>query len=178
MGGNDPAARTAQGGNWGPGQICLVRHGYSDTPSTRTLGCPCRLCLPPSWSASCHICPFPSSQLSSSRPGPLRLLSHHSPSVSHAALGRRPSPLYPGLTRTGLRLTECPEAWSASVGVWVPEGGKAHLNSREAGVGGVEASKTKRPWPIVTTGAMAIRSHVPAAQTKRSSQVPADPYCR
>lgn len=127
---------------------------------------------------SCHICPFPSSQLSSSRPGHLRLLPHHSPSVFYAALRRRPNPLYPGLIRTGLRLTECPEAWSASVGVWAPEGEKALLNSREAGVGGVEASKTRQPWPIVTTGAMAIRSHGPAAQTKRSAQVPADPGCR
>lgn len=80
---------------------------------------------------SCHICPFPSSQLSSSRPGHLRLLPHHSPSVFYAALRRRPSPLYPGLIRTGLRLTECPEAWSASVGVWAPEGEKALLSSRE-----------------------------------------------
>lgn len=64
------------------------------------------------------------------------------------------------------------------MGVWAPEGEKALLNSREAGVGGVEASKTRQPWPIVTTGTMAIRSHGPAAQTKRSAQVPADPGCR
>lgn len=45
---------------------------------------------------------------------------------------------------------------------WVcgpPEGEKALLRSQEMGVGGVEAIETRRAWPIVTTGAMAIRSH-------------------
>lgn len=45
------------------------------------------------------------------------------------------------------------------MGVWAPEGGKALLRSQEMGVGTVEAIEARRAWPIVTTGAMAIRSH-------------------
>lgn len=72
---------------------------------------------------------------------------------------RAPVPLYPALTWTGLRLTVCPEACSASVGVRAPEGGKALLRSQKMGVGGVEAIDARQARPIMTTGAMAIRSH-------------------
>lgn len=126
--------------------------------------------LPP---LSLPACSFPPC-----RPGQHHFFLPDSPSVFNPARRRRPSPLYPGLTWTGLRLTECPEAFSASVGVWAPEGGKALLRSQEMGVGGVEAIEARRAWPIVTTGAMAIRSHGSAGRPNQEIRPVSSPLSR
>lgn len=57
---------------------------------------------------------------------------------------------------------------------WVcgPEGGKA---PQEMGVGGVEAIEARQAWPIVTTGAMATRSHDSAGRPNQETR-PVSPH--
>lgn len=152
--------------------------------TSRHPGCPCKLCVllgeytEPFLHAATLVPSTAACSSPPSRPGHLHFFLPDSLSVFNPARRWRPSPLYPGLTWTGLRLTECPEACSASVGVWAPEGGKALLRSQEMGVGGVEAIEARRAWPIVTTGAMAIRSHGSAGRPNQEIHPVSSPFPR